>query len=66
MKVKDFIKELENMPQDAELFVKDEFGWFYPANIIQEDAVFEKHYNILGTSQRFEGIKFKKEKNNEH
>lgn len=48
MKVKDFIKELEKLPQDAELFAKDELGWFYPADIIKKDYVYENQYNIFG------------------
>lgn len=62
MKVKDFIMELEKLPQDAELFAKEEHGWFYPADIIQEDEVYENQYIILGKVQHVEGRKFKKER----
>lgn len=61
MKVKDFIKELEKLPQDAELFAKNELGWSYPAYIIKEDDVYENQYIILGKVQHVEGGKFKKE-----
>ena len=60
MKVKDFIKELEKLPQDAEMFAKEEHGWFYPADIIQEDEVYENQYIILGKVQHVEGGKLKK------
>jgi hypothetical protein len=48
MKVKDFIKELEKLPQDSELFAKDEQGLFYPADIIKRADVYDKQYIILG------------------
>lgn len=62
MKVKDFIKELEKLPQDAELFAKEEHGWFYPADIIQEDEVYENQYLIMGKEQHVDCRKIKKEK----
>lgn len=57
MKVKDFIKKLEKLPQDAELLAKEEHGWFYPADIIK---VYENQYIILGKVQHVVGGKIKK------
>lgn len=65
MKVKDFINELEKLPQDAELFAKDEFGWFYPADIIEEDKVCVNSYSIIGSNRVVER-KWKSELKNEH
>ena len=51
MKVKDLINALGTLNPDWDVFAKDELGWFYPADIITEDAVCKNRYNILGKAQ---------------
>ena len=54
MKVKDLINALGTLNPDWDVFAKDDYGWFYPADIITEDAVCKNRYNILGKAQHMD------------
>ena len=51
MKVKDLINALGMLNPDWDVFAKDDYGLFYPADIITEDGVCKNRYNILGKAQ---------------